>query len=413
MDTTNHSINCREPAGLLGDHVNAFFDDLRQAGYAHGTIRKKFWVLSAFSRWLERNDIVFPHFDESTISSFLARLRNTAHDRIRFERSVMLLFLGYLRRHQIARSAPDRNEPFEADRLLERYGTYLTHDLGLAKNTVLVYIPYIRDYIQGQTLSAGRVAPQVFEATTLRQHLLTRSQGRSGEFVRLMAVALRSFCRFLFLAGLTPTNQADSLPSVRRWRQSTVPSPLPASQQQAILAATNRRTPTGCRDYAILLLLARLGLRAGEIVALTLDDIRWRSAELVIHGKGNVEERVPLLSDVGEALAAYLRNGRAVSSSRHVFLRTWAPHTGLTGPAAIGHIVRKAFARVGFRPPGRGAAHLFRHGLATTLIRQGASMAQIAQVMRHRSEDSTAIYAKVAFEDLRQVAKPWPMVGSA
>ncbi len=156
-------------------------------------------------------------------------------------------------------------------------------------------------------------------------------------------------------------------------------------------------------------LLARLGLRVGEIVELELGDIRWRSGELVIHGKGRMVEHVPLLSDVGKALAVYLQADRGTSASRRVFLRMWAPRVGLTGPSCnCGHIVRLAFVRAGFCPACRGAAYLFRHGLATMMIRRGASMAEIAEVLRHRSQDSTAIYAKVAFEELRGVARSWP-----
>ena len=175
--------------------------------------------------------------------------------------------------------------------------------------------------------------------------------------------------------------------------------------------STDRSTPRGRRDYAILLLLARLGLRASEIVSLELGDIRWRSGELVIHGKGQMVEHLPLLSDVGEALAIYLHEGRGTSASRRIFLRMWAPRVGLTGPSAIGCVARLAFARAGFHPACRGAAHLFRHGLATTMIRHGASMAEIAEVLRHRSHDSTAIYAKVSFEALRGVARAWPTTG--
>lgn len=203
------------------------------------------------------------------------------------------------------------------------------------------------------------------------------------------------------------------MPAVSKCRQSSVPTYLTPEQEEAIIATADRLTPTGRRDYAILLLLARLGLRAGEIIALELGDIRWRSAELVIHGKGQMVEHMPLLSDVGAALATYLHDDRGASTSRRVFLRIWAPRVGLAGPAAIGHIVRLAFARAGFRPAYRGAAHLFRHGLATTMIRHGASMMEIAEVLRHRSQDSTAIYAKVAFDDLRGVARPWPATGGA
>ncbi|WP_312883728.1 site-specific integrase [Paraburkholderia youngii] len=192
-----------------------------------------------------------------------------------------------------------------------------------------------------------------------------------------------------------------------------MPTFLTPEQQEALIASADQSTTTGLRDYAILLLLARLGLRAGEIVAIELDDIHWRSGELVVHGKGQMVEHVPLPSEVGEAIATYLRDGREASASRRVFLRRLAPRVGLAGPGAIGKIVGQAFARAGFRPACRGAAHLFRHGLATTMIRHGASMAEIAEVLRHRSPDSTAIYATVAFEDLREVARSWPTAGGS
>ena len=178
-----------------------------------------------------------------------------------------------------------------------------------------------------------------------------------------------------------------------------------------MLAATDRSTLTGRRDYAILLLLARLGLRAGEIVSLELDDIRWRTAEIIVRSKGRTVDHLPLLSDIGEALAAYLHDRRCVSASRRVFLRILAPRIGLAGPGAVGHIVRLALARAGVRRAGRGAAHLFRHGLATKMIRHGASMAEISQVLRHRSQTTTAIYAQVSLEALRTVALPWPVRG--
>jgi len=297
--------------------------------------------------------------------------------------------------------------------LYSRYISYLRDEQGLAHNSVLVYTLHIRNYLAGQDSGSGQVSPHAFEATTMRQHILDRSEGRSGEFIRLMGVSLRSFCRFLFLYGFTGGDLSVFVPSVRTWRHSSVPTYLTPTQFEDILVATDRSTRTGCRDYAILLLLARLGLRAGEIVTMSLDDIRWRSSEIVIHGKGQKAERVPLLSDVGDALAQYLRGFRQTSLSRRLFLSQRRLPVGLSGPAVIGHIVRRAFARIGFRPSSRGASHLFRHGLATTMIRKGASMTQIAQVMRHRSETTTAIYAKVAFEDLREVARPWPIMGGA
>ncbi|NUA27053.1 site-specific integrase [Cupriavidus basilensis] len=398
--------------GLPARHIAGFLDRLRTARYSEVTLCKKRRVLSAFSRWMKSRNVALGNLDESATALFMERLTDAPADRVRFELAVLRLFLAYLRGEAIVR-LPTVSDQSAIAHIYGRYLDYLRQDRGLAKNSVLVYGPFIRDFLNSQDAGDGSILPNAFDAVTIRNHLLAHSKGRSGEYTRLMAVALRSFCHFLFLRGDTPRDLYELVPTVRKWRQSTVPTFLTPEQADALIASADRSTPCGRRDYAILLLLARLGLRAGEIVALELGDIHWRSAELVIHGKGQMVEHVPLPSEVGEAIAMYLRDDRCASASRRVFLRMWAPRVGLAGPAAIGHIVRQAFARAGFRPACRGAAHLFRHGLATTMIRHGASIVEIAEVLRHRSQDSTAIYAKVAFEDLRGVARSWPTVGGA
>lgn len=411
MKATN-TIEDGKSAGLPTRHIEAFLDHLRTARYSEVTLCKKRRVLSALSQWMKNKDIAVTDLDEGVIALFLKRLRRSPVARVQFELSVFRMFLAFLRDESIVHLSATGDESAIAH-IHARYVDYLRQDRGLAKNSVLVYAPFILDFLKSQDAGNGNILPDAFDAITIRNHLLACSKGRSGEYVRLMAIALRSFCHFLFLCGDTSRDLYESVPTVSKCRLSSVPTFLTPEQEEALIATANRSTPCGRRDYAILLLLARLGLRAGEIVTLELGDIRWRSAELVIHGKGQMVEHVPLLSDIGEALAIYLRDDRGTSASRRVFLRMWAPRIGLTGPAAIGHIVRLAFVRAGFRPACRGAAHLFRHGLATTMVRHGASMVEIAEVLRHRSQDSTAIYAKVAFEDLRSVARPWPTTGGA
>lgn len=396
--------------GLSVRHIEAFLEQLRGARYAEETLRKKRWVLITFARWMKIENITLAQLAESAIGAFVKRLTGAPAARVQFELAVLRLLLAYLRAETIVRlSAPNDESPI--DHIHKRYVDYLRQDRGLAENSVLVYAPFIRDFLNSQNTGNGCVLPDAFDALTIRNHLLARSNARSGEYMRLMAVALRSFCHFLFLRGYTQRDLSNSVPTVCKWRQSSVPKFLTPEQEECVLASTDRSTPRGRRDYAILLLLARLGLRASEIVSLELDDIRWRSGEIVVHGKGHMVEHMPLLSDVGEALAIYLHEDRGASTSRRIFLRMWAPRIGLTGPAAIGHVVRLAFAKAGFRPACRGAAHLFRHSLATTMIRHGASMSEIAEVLRHRSQDSTAIYAKVSFEALRGVARAWPTTG--
>ena len=411
MKTTD-TIEDGVSEGLPVRHIEAFLEQLRAARYTEETLRKKRWILTAFARWMKSKNIAISHLDESAIAAFAKRSTGAPAARVQFELAVLRQLLAYLRGEAIVR-LPASNDESAIDHINRRYADYLRQDRGLAEKSVCVYAPYIRDFLNSQNAVDGHVLPDAFDAMTIRNHLLARSNGRSGEYMRLMAIALRSFCHFLFLRGDTPRDLSDSVPSVRKWRQSSVPRFLTPEQEECVLAATDRSTPRGRRDYAILLLLARLGLRAGEIVALELGDIRWRSGELIVHGKGQMVEHVPLLSDIGEALAIYLHEDRGASTSRRVFLRMWAPRVGLTGPAAIGHIVRLAFMHAGLRPSCRGAAHLFRHGLATTMIRHGASMTEIAEVLRHRSQDSTAIYAKVSFEALRGVARAWPTTGGA
>jgi integrase/recombinase XerD len=286
---------------------------------------------------------------------------------------------------------------------------YLRKERGLTENSLHVYLPFIHDFLAEQVEKIGCATPETLDASTVRDFLLEHVCNRSSEYSRLLATSLRSFLRFLYLRGETAIDLSLSVPSVRRWRQSGIHTFLSPEEVERVLSATDRSTPRGCRDYAILLLLARLGLRAGEVVLLELSDILWRTGEIVVHGKGRLRDQLPLLSDIGEALAHYLFQDRGTSPSRRVFLRMLAPRIGLAGPGAIGHIVRQALARAGLRSPSHSAAHLFRHSLATRMIRHGASIAEISEVLRHRSQSSTEIYAKVDFETLREVARPWPV----
>jgi site-specific recombinase XerD len=194
------------------------------------------------------------------------------------------------------------------------------------------------------------------------------------------------------------------------WRLATIPRSLASEQVERLLTACNRRTTTGRRDYAILLLLARLGLRAGEVVALELEDLHWRAGEITIRGKkGLRHDRFPLPADVGRALATYLRE-RAPSVTRRVFLCMRAPRRSFRGPGAVTTIVRRALARADLHPPVRGA-HLLRHSLATRMLRHGASLVEIGEVLRHRAASTTEIYAKVDLESLQAVVQPWPDAG--
>ena len=216
----------------------------------------------------------------------------------------------------------------------------------------------------------------------------------------------------MFMRGEIRTDLALAVPPVRRWRLSNVPRYIAPQEVERLLGAYDRTSATGRRDHAVLLLLARLGMRASEVLALELDDLRWRDGEIIVRGKGLIRDRLPMLAEVGDALARYLKRDRPRSSSRRVFLCSRAPLRGFGHPTTVSTIVARALARAGVVAPGHGA-HLLRHSLATAMVRRGASLTEIGEVLRHRSPNTTEIYAKVDFEALRDVAMPWPTARSA
>ena len=300
-----------------------------------------------------------------------------------------------------------------ADALVGCYVAHLRMDRGLAENSIAVYVPCARAFLAHRVASPGQLALEALDAEAIRTFLVERVGGRSSESARLLSIGLRSFLRYLVLRGVIARDLSGAVPRVRTYQQAGVPVVLSPDEVERTLATTDRSTPRGRRDHAILLLLARLGLRASEVVALELGDLHWRTAEIVVRGKGPRRDHLPLLADVGEAVALYLREDRGSSPSRRVFLRLIPPRVGLSSPCAIDHIVRLAFKRAGIGPYRRRVAHLFRHSLATRMIRHGAAMAEIAEVLRHRSQTTTALYAKVSFDALRTVARHWPAVGGA
>ncbi|PLC47966.1 integrase [Pollutimonas subterranea] len=315
MQAAIQSSHRVEPTRFLSDVIDTFLDDLHSAGYAEHTLNKRRWVLCAFARWASREDVTLSHLDDTVVDAFLSRLPGAPADRIQLERGVIRRLLGHLRDRGLV--SPAASGKVLASVVLHAdFVAYLRHERGLAENSIQVYGPYVLQYLRTQDTGDGQLALNAFDVTTMRHHLLAQAAEKSGEVTRLRAIALRAFCRFLFLRGKTSADMSDSVPSVRKWRQATVPAFITPEQQSAILAAIDRATPSGARDYAVLLLFAQLGLRASEVISLTLDDILWRKGELVIHGKGGAIEHAPLLNEVGEALVSYLRDARPSSASR-------------------------------------------------------------------------------------------------
>lgn len=393
---------------ILGPYVDDFCIQLAERGYAPASVRSKLGTVGGLAGWMEQEQLAVAELEERRVDEFLAWRRGRGRP-CRGYRRTLLQLLALLREEGVVRVPVPVTDDSPAAALLARYEDYLRRERGLAAVTVAAYLRVVRAFVRE---SVEAIHPAPLDAQTVRDFLRVRARGRAPRSAQGVASALRSFLRFLFLRGETAGDLASSIPTVRQWRQAQVPRALAAPDVERLLDTCDRASAIGRRDHAILLLLARLGLRAGEIVALELDDLRWREGEIVVRGKGGFRDRLPLPPDAGAALSAYLRTDRPRGASRRVFLCAKAPQRGFAGPSSVSTIVTRRLGRAGLAPATRGA-HLLRHGLATSLLRHGASMAEIGELLRHRSPATTEIYAKLDVELLRDVALAWPTAGGA
>jgi site-specific recombinase XerD len=384
------------------EHVGAFAARLKALGYAALTYKAKVRIISQFGRWAATRRLRAERVDERWIEKAVKRRPTCVAER----RKTLHQFLDYLRERGIAASRPAGGASWPTARVERRYEQYLRHERGLVAVTVSNYLGFVHSFLAGR-FGRGAARLKFLTHRDVADFMLGKVGAMSPGRAKLMGTALRSFLRFLFLSADTVVDLSLAVPSVRQFRQAAVPKYLVAGDVEKVLNTCDVTTPVGRRDRAILLLLARLGLRAGEVVKLELGDIHWRTGELVVRGKGSVHDRLPLPQDVGEALVLYLKWDRPPCASRAVFLRMRAPRRGLAGAAAVTTLVERAVDRSGLSPSLRGA-HLLRHSLATGMIRRGATMAEIGQLLRHRSPNTTELYAKVDFEGLRGVSLPWP-----
>ena len=293
-----------------------------------------------------------------------------------------------------------------AERLANQYRVFLEQERGLDCATIYNYSRHVDRFLAEQ-FGSGRINLRALGVSDIRAFVRRHAPRHGRGWAAQMVTGLRSFFRFAQLRGVIKSDLAALVPSVPSWEMSGPPKHLRFEAVQRVLSACDRSTVKGKRDYAILLLLARLGLRAGEIVSLQLADINWANGELVVRSKkGDGWAQLPLSTDVGRALEQYLII-RPPSPYRNVFVRGYAPYTPFVASGPVSVLVRKAIERAGVKSA-RTGAHIFRHSLATEMLRRGASLAEIGRVLRHRDPDSTAIYARVDLEALRELALPWP-----
>jgi site-specific recombinase XerD len=396
-------------SGPLGPHAAALAAERLQTGYSRATIRIALRLLDHLSGWLQRTRRRVVDLDRNAVEAFLKTYRRryllqSGH------RATLDQFIEHLQRQGVIvapLAAASVERPIS--RLEQRYDRHLRKERGLTDATAEIYKREMRRFLLQRFCEKPLVLSKLSVAD-VSNFIVKGASSVGPKRAQLMVTALRSFFRFLIREGEIQVDLAVSVPTVPCRRQATVPRYISDQEVEQLLRSCNRSTPTGRRDYAILLLLARLGLRAGEVAALRLEDIDWRSGEICVLGKGQVRNRLPLLPEIGKALVAYLQGGRPRCPSRYVFLCMKGPHRGFGHASAVCQVVRFAISRAGLKPPFKGA-HLLRHSFATSLLRKGASMAEIAELLRHRSPTTTEIYAKVDSESLRALARPWPTTG--
>jgi site-specific recombinase XerD len=361
--------------------------------------------MAHLSHWMADEGVGPSELSQDRVEQFVALL-STQWKRPPTGRTLAPL-LCWLRDRQVVPPVTDTTQSTPLDALVERYHDWL-EDRGLATPTVRRYEATARRFLEERRTAAGqRTGVEDLRGADVTAFLLGECSRLAVKSAKGVVTDLRSLLRFLFLEGLTPTALATAVPPVAGWRDTGLPAVLAASDVRALLDSCDRGHPTGLRDFAILTLLARLGLRAAEVAGLELGSVDWRVGEIVIRGKGHRVDRLPLPVDVGAALAAYLADGRPRVPCRTLFLTTHPPVRPMH-PHTISGVVRYACVRAHVSSVG---AHRLRHALASELLRRGAALPEIGQVLRHRNLTSTAIYAKVDRVALRAVAQPWPGPG--
>jgi len=385
--------------GPLAPWASGMAERLESLGYTRRMVQVHLQFAGGFSKFLLRREATGRDVSSELIEEFVAELR--AKNRSWRPMAKRLSWLvDYLRDLGVI-TAPVAAGPRTVQQvLLERYRDYLRVERGLEPDTIANYMRVVTLFLAVQK---GRRLDELVTGDISR-FMTSQCRRVSPRQAERLATGLRSFLNFTLVEGLISAPLAAAVPSVARWSAAGLPRDLTAKQVAALLDSGDRRTAMGRRDYAILVLLARLGLRAAEVSALRLDDIDWRAGEIMVRGKGRTEERLPLPADVGAAIVAYLRRGRPRRPEREVFLRVCAPLRGLTRDG-VGEVVRAASERAEL---GSFGSHRLRYTAGTQMLRAGASLPEVAQVLRHRSVATTAIYAKVDHRALRGLALPWP-----
>jgi site-specific recombinase XerD len=387
-------------SGPLAGHAAGFGDELVKRGYPPERAARHVGLLAGLSRWLDQQGLGADEVTEGRVGQFLELRRSEGYAEVPSQTWAMTL-LGWVPGLAVAAAPAPTATPVEE--MVEEYRRYLVHDRGLAPATVRAYVGVARAFLSGLA-GCGVLDVGALTAGDVRSYVVRECGQRRVASAQVLVTGLRSLLRFLSVKGFTPHPLAAAVPAASGMRGGALPRALRPDVVAALLASCDSSTLAGRRAFAILTVLSRLGLRAGEVAGLDLDDIDWHRGELAVRGKGGRWDSLPLPIDVGEALVAYLAGDRPHVSCRSVFLRVHAPITGISS-SSVSEVVRGASRRAGMPVV---SAHRLRHSAATALLQSGGSLAEVGQILRHSRAATTAMYAKVDRAALRALAQPWP-----
>lgn len=392
--------------GPLKPYAVGFRRELSRQGYSSSPAAGHLQLMAHLSRWLEQQDLTPDELTHDRVEQFVEQRR--AAGRVHRQLTLkgrMAPLLGHLRAEGVVPACEPSAVTDPLELLLAEFVGYLADERGLATSTVANHRGVARAFLSATGEPDGNQTPvDGLAGEEVVGFVLVEAERRSAGSLSNVTTGLRALLRFLYVRGYTTRSLAEAVPTAPGWRDSGISKAASPQQVASLLESCDRRSAVGRRDFAIVMLLARLGLRAAEAAALDVDDIGWRVGEIVVTGKGARRERLPLPHDVGEAIAGYCRRGRRRGDCRDLFLRVNAPHTGLS-TSGISEVVARACTRAGLP---RLGAHRLRHAAATEMRRAGAPLFEIGQALRHRRVASTALYAKDDYDALAAVARPWP-----
>lgn len=389
--------------GCLVAFAGGYQRELVRLGNSPRTVKSHMMLMGQLSCWLTREGLSVSNLTRARAEEFLLTRRTSGQRRVPTLVSLTPL-LDYLRDRHLAPSELVKVATLR-DELLARYRHHLIYDRGLTPTTVLRYERFARRFLADQASRTGaEIGTEHLTSSQVNTYLLKVSSRLVVESAKREAADLRALLRFLYLDGILGSDLGSAMPPVANWRGTSLPPVMPAADVAALMASCDRSSTSGRRDYAILSLLAGLGLRSGEVAALQLGDVDWRAGEILVRGKARRKDRLPLPVAVGEALVAYLRNDRPSFGCPELILTLYAPPRPIH-PSSITRVVYSACRRAGLP---RVGGHRLRHGLATEMLHQGGNLIEIAQVLRQSDLGTTSGYAKVDRAGLRSVAQPWP-----